>query len=175
MISVIVPTLDEAEALAASLISLGPAVIEGALREVIVADGGSVDETAEIAEATGARLIAGPADLGPRLGQAVDASRGRWLAFLSPGVRLPEGWVDQIRNQIDTSPDIAAWAPMNVEGLFARVVGGFSGPAEGFVLAPRGLVMNHRDALSEDGVPAFLAAIPRASLDRLPFAIDRSS
>ena len=47
MLSIIVPTLDEAEGIAAALAALAPLRARGA--EVIVADGGSADGTAVLA------------------------------------------------------------------------------------------------------------------------------
>ena len=56
-VSVIIRTLNEEESIGATLESI--ARIKGEL-EVIVADGGSVDRTVEIARQFGARVIASP-------------------------------------------------------------------------------------------------------------------
>ena len=55
MISVVIPTLNAALSLGPCLGALSPAVMDAMLAEVIFADGGSTDDTEEIAGATGAR------------------------------------------------------------------------------------------------------------------------
>ena len=56
-LSVIIPTLNAAGDLPLCLESLLPGLEAGLIREVIVADGGSTDATAAIADACGARVI----------------------------------------------------------------------------------------------------------------------
>ena len=53
MISVIIPTLDSERALLPTLAALVPGAMEGLVSEVIVADGGSRDDTAIVADAAG--------------------------------------------------------------------------------------------------------------------------
>lgn len=54
-LSIVIPTLDEAQALPRLLQQLGPARARGA--EVIVVDGGSSDQTCALAESGGARVL----------------------------------------------------------------------------------------------------------------------
>ena len=49
MISVVIPTLNAETGLAPTLAALVPATVQGLVREVIIADGGSRDDTAKIA------------------------------------------------------------------------------------------------------------------------------
>ena len=62
------------------------------VREVVVADAGSRDDTLKVADAAGCTLIEGPADLGARLKRAAAAARAQWLLFLRPDVVLEDGW-----------------------------------------------------------------------------------
>ena len=55
MISVVIPTLNAAATLQRALSPLVPAAVDGLVREVVVADGGSTDETLELAEDAGAQ------------------------------------------------------------------------------------------------------------------------
>ena len=57
-LSIIVPALDEAGAIVACLDALAP--LRAAGHEVIVVDGGSVDDTAALARARADRVIAAP-------------------------------------------------------------------------------------------------------------------
>jgi hypothetical protein len=86
-LSVIVPTLDEAPRIGAQLTRLG--AIPG-VHEVIVADGGSGDGTAEIVRAGGtARLVAAPRGRGPQMNAGASAAAGDVLLFLHADVALP--------------------------------------------------------------------------------------
>lgn len=88
-ISVIVTTCNAQERLPGLMPRLFEAVQEDLLRELIFADRGSSDETAQIAEATGAELVAAGADA--RAAGAA-AAKGDWLLFLDQD-DLPEaGW-----------------------------------------------------------------------------------
>ncbi len=88
MLSVVIPTLNAAGHLPACLERMRAA------DEVIVADGGSSDATAAVAEAAGARLLAAPRGRGTQLRAGAEAARGDWLLFLHadtlPGRRWPE-------------------------------------------------------------------------------------
>lgn len=93
MLSVVIPTKDSEEALARTLATLVPAAADGTVREVIVADGGSTDDTARIAEGTGCHFVSTGPDLEARLSDgAAAASRGEFLMFIPPGVQLEGGW-----------------------------------------------------------------------------------
>lgn len=80
--------------------TLGPLVsgaTSGLLTEVIVADGGSRDGTAEVAEFAGCRFMAPAGTLGERLRTAAQTARTPWLLFLRPGAALDPAWVDAVR------------------------------------------------------------------------------
>ena len=82
MISVIIPTLNAERDLAATLTALVPAAVDGLIREVIIADGGSTDRTRKIADWAGADLVEcqsgrgsqlAAGDLGQKLQNVVDS------------------------------------------------------------------------------------------------------
>ncbi len=89
MLSLVIPTLNAAPQLAATLGALTP---ECNGIEVIVADGGSADETAMVARARGARVVSAPRGRGPQLRAGAAASSGDWLLFLHGDTRLDPGW-----------------------------------------------------------------------------------
>ncbi len=92
-VSVVIPTLNAAGALPAALAILQAASI---IREVIVADGGSSDETAAHARAAGARVVVAPRGRGSQLGAGAAAATGDWLFFLHADCRLEPGWEDAV-------------------------------------------------------------------------------
>src|SRR4249919_1741308 len=73
MLSVVIPTRNSERALVPTLAMLVPGVMASAVREVIIADGGSSDETREVADFAGCALIASDAPLAQRLRDAVAA------------------------------------------------------------------------------------------------------
>ncbi|MCC5886421.1 MAG: TIGR04283 family arsenosugar biosynthesis glycosyltransferase [Gammaproteobacteria bacterium] len=79
-LSIIIPALDEAEALPRLLEQLGPARERGA--EIIVVDGGSRDATVALAEAGGARVLHAERGRARQLQAGVDASTGEALWLL---------------------------------------------------------------------------------------------
>ena len=89
-LSVIVPTLDAAASLPATLAVLAEAC--PLLREVIVADGGSRDRTVAIAEAAGARVVMAPRGRGAQLAAGAAVAEGTWLCFLHADTRPEAGW-----------------------------------------------------------------------------------
>jgi glycosyltransferase involved in cell wall biosynthesis len=93
MISVVIPACNSAAALPATFRSLFEATIEGLVCEVIVADCGSADATAKIADDAGATVIqAGP---GGQLQAGAKAARKPWLLFLKPGSVMEPGWEEE--------------------------------------------------------------------------------
>jgi len=92
MISVVIPTFNSEARLPATLASLVTAAVDGLVREVIIADGGSSDGTAAIADQTGARLIAGARGRGSQLAAGAKAARFPWLLFLHADTALEDGW-----------------------------------------------------------------------------------
>lgn len=103
MISVVIPTLDSERLLGPTLAALVPGSTDGLLREVILADGGSSDGTATIAEEAGCEFLSGPVDEVARRKLAARAARGSWLLFVRPGAVLEEGWTREVRGFIDRS------------------------------------------------------------------------
>ncbi len=101
MLSVVIPTLNAAPELGRTLSALVPAAIDGLVHEVVVADGGSSDETAAIAEAAGAHFIlAAPQGRGQQLQQGAAAAKEKWLLFLHADTVLEPGWEQEVQDHI---------------------------------------------------------------------------
>jgi len=118
-LSVIIPTLNEAAHLPATLATvwgggsesmtpegIGP---EGIGPEVIVVDGGSQDATCAIAAAAGARVISSPPGRCHQLNAGAAAATGRWLLFLHADTRLPPAYGVHLRHTL-AQPGVVAGA-----------------------------------------------------------------
>lgn len=90
-VSVVIPTLDAAGDLPATLEALAGSPL---VREIIVADGGSRDGTAELARAAGARIVGAAGGRGPQLAAGAAAASGAWLFFLHADCRPLPGWAE---------------------------------------------------------------------------------
>jgi len=105
-LSIIIPTLNAAGSLRRSLPPLAAIEAAGLVREVIFADGGSTDQTAEIAEISGARLVPATRGRGTQLAAGAEASRGDWMLFLHADTKLAAGWESGVRGLIDDPENI---------------------------------------------------------------------
>jgi rSAM/selenodomain-associated transferase 2 len=93
-ISVVIPTLNAAEGLAATRAALDPA------DEVIVVDGGSRDGTAALARELGARVIETAPGRGGQLAAGAAAATADWLLFLHADTVLSTGWRDVVESYL---------------------------------------------------------------------------
>jgi rSAM/selenodomain-associated transferase 2 len=89
-VSVVIPTLNEADTIGACLASVG----EDPDVEVVVSDGGSTDGTLEAVTRSrpDVRIIRGDPGRGQQLNRGAVAARAPVLMFLHADCRLPEGW-----------------------------------------------------------------------------------
>jgi len=88
-VSVVIPTLNAARELPATLAALANTRL---IREIIVADGGSSDDSVAVAQAVGARIVNAPRGRGTQFAAGADAASGDWLLFLHADCRLAPGW-----------------------------------------------------------------------------------
>jgi rSAM/selenodomain-associated transferase 2 len=107
-LSVVIPTLEAADRIGPCLGGLSEG-IAGLIREVILADGGSSDAIAAVADATGARLVTAPRGRGTQLAEGARAARGEWLLFLHADTVLAPGWAEAVRRHIARGPERAGY------------------------------------------------------------------
>jgi hypothetical protein len=146
MLSVIIATLNSESALVPSLAALVPGAMEGLISEVIVADGGSRDGTATVADVAGCNFTVIEGPLGRRLKAAAAMARAPWLLFMRPGTVPEPAWTGEVRRFVERpKPDIRAAAfrrgrvtqPMLSEVLLlvTAALGALPRPEQGLLIA----------------------------------------
>lgn len=87
-LSIVMPVLDEAERIVATLRALAPLRARGV--ELIVVDGGSRDGSAALAQGLADRVIAGPRGRARQMNAGAAVAGGARLLFLHADTQLPE-------------------------------------------------------------------------------------
>ncbi len=108
-LSIVIPTLNVGAGIGSALAALVPGVADGLVREVVLADGGSEDGIAVVAEETGARLIEAPRGRGSQLAIGADTARGDWLLFIHADTVLPDGWAGTVAAHMERHADRAGY------------------------------------------------------------------
>jgi glycosyltransferase involved in cell wall biosynthesis len=109
MLSVLIETRNDEEGLARTLASLVGGAVEGVVRDVVVCDTGSTDQTQRVAEHAGCQYV----ETGG-IAAAIRQAKGDWLLMLEPGARLVDGWIDEV---------VAHVAKSTLPARFSRTAG----------------------------------------------------
>jgi hypothetical protein len=163
MLSVVIATDESERALVATLAALVPGATVGAIREVIVADKGSCDQTAEVADVAGCRIMVSPAPLAGRLRAAAALARASWLMFLRPGAAPEAAWIPEAMRFVEQAefagerePRAAAFnrGSRPTSGALARLQGLLRRgprPEQGLIIAKRryDALGGHRDGVAD--------------------------
>ena len=185
MLSVIIATHELERALVQTLAALVPGAAAGLLGEVIVADAGSTDETAEVADIAGCRFISSTEPLGARLKAAAVSTRTPWLMFLRAGIVPEPGWltaVDQFMRTTDLASDAARAAVFRppaaadllrpglseIVALVRTVFGGGAKPEQGLLIARRFYDVLGGHPETADAEAALLRRLGRRRIAMLP-------
>ena len=165
MLSVIIATDESERTLVPTLAALVPGATAGAIREVIIADKGSSDETAQVADVAGCRLMVTAAPLAARLRDAATVARASWLMFLRPGTVPDPTWVAEVMRFVEAaelsghvdaraavfSPAPATARPMRAALALVAAAVGWPRPERGLVVA-KSLYQSlggHRDGVAD--------------------------
>lgn len=119
-VSVVIPVLDDAAALRHCLERIAAQSVDPL--EVVVVDNGCVDESAAVARAAGARVVAEPVrGIPAAAARGYDEARGDIIARCDADSVVPPDWVERIRDAFAADPSLD----------------GLTGPGRFHDLAPR--------------------------------------
>ncbi len=96
MISVVIPTNNEAPQLERALQPLVAASMGGLVKQVIVADAGSTDDTLALAESAGCEITQSAQGRAKQMRAGASVAKGKWLLFLYADTVLREGWITEV-------------------------------------------------------------------------------
>jgi glycosyltransferase involved in cell wall biosynthesis len=180
MLSVILATKDSEHALVPTLAALVSGATAGIIREVLIADGGSRDDTAAVAEVAGCNFMVLDGTTARRLKTAAAKARAHWLLFLRPGTILDAPWIGDARRFVELAarPDCAAvfrrGAPMqsgvrDAISLLAATLGARPRPEQGPLLAKEFyLALGGHSETAADAETDLIRRIGRRRIVRLP-------
>jgi rSAM/selenodomain-associated transferase 2 len=118
IISIIIPTLNEADNINTTLDHIYQSDNCENI-EVIISDGGSTDQTVDIATRNHCRVVEGSRGRAQQMNRAARQASGSLLLFLHADTRLPDQWFDAVRR-------IDKWGffPLKLSGRhwFLRVI-----------------------------------------------------
>lgn len=154
MLSVLIETHNDEEALAQTLAPLVTGAVEGIVRDVIVRDLGSTDHTRTVAEHAGCHV-----EKNSSVAACVSAARGDWVLVLEPGARLLEGWVDDLVRHIGHADQPARFSRSRKERtpFLARVFGPSRALAQGLLISKSRAMVSARGAANVDALARGLA------------------
>lgn len=149
MLSVLIETRNDEEALARTLASLIGGAVEGVVREVIVCDTGSTDQTHRVAEHAGCQYVASGGVVA-----GIRQAKGDWLLLLEPGARLVEGWIDEVvaHTARQTMPARFSRARGSRVPFLARVFSGNRALADGLVIGKQQAAAAAKSAGSAEAI-----------------------
>lgn len=108
-LSIIIPALNSEAVLPLCLASLMPGLEAGLIREVILVDGGSDDQSRRLAEGAGATVISAPEKgRAAQLLHGFEHARGDWALFLHADTALSRDWAERAKTHITDRRDKAA-------------------------------------------------------------------
>jgi hypothetical protein len=181
MLTVIIATKDSERALVPTLAALVSGATAGMISEVLIADGGSRDDTAAVAEVAGCNFfVLNATTTARRLNAAAGKARARWLLFLRPGTLLDAPWTGDARRfvELTTRPDSAAvfrrGAPMqsglrDALSLLATALGARPRPEQGLLIAKEFYAaLGGHSETAADAETDLIRRIGRRRIVRLP-------
>ncbi len=174
-ISIVIPTLNAEKELPATLLSLMEGVHAGLIRELIVTDGGSTDQTLKIADEAGAEIVVGAASRGGQLRRGCDAARGEWLMVLHADTQLQSDWTTTVAGHLSSKSPAVFKLSFRARGFGPFWVAGWANLRSrlfGLPYGDQGLLVPRRAYSATGGFPdqplmedvALIRSLPRARL-----------
>ena len=146
MLSVIIPTRNSDRVLVPTLAALVPGATAGLITEVLIADAGSQDETAAVADIAGCNFMVVEGPLGRRLKTAAEQARAPWLMFLRPSAVLDAPWTGEVERFVQQPARYGQAAVFRRGGpsrsslqeiklMLSAMLGGLPRPEQGLIIA----------------------------------------
>lgn len=184
-LSVVMVTLNAQAGLAFSLPALTEGLQAGLIRELVVSDGGSTDDTLQIADAAGAVLLQGAPSRGGQLRRGAAAAQGEWLLFLHADTVLPERWADLVLRHIASGRPAHFRLQFDEDGVAPSLVAAWANVRSRLFKLPYGdqaLLISKADYDAVGGYPDIplmedvaMARKLRRRLKTLPLAVTTSA
>ncbi|MDQ2704315.1 MAG: glycosyltransferase [Pseudomonadota bacterium] len=154
MLSVLIETRNDEDGLALTLASLVGGAVEGVVRDVIVCDRGSTDQTRRVADHAGCNYVA---DGG--VTEGIRQAKGDWLLILEPGARLVDGWIEPVLAHTAkmTMPARFSRARANRTAFLSRAFSRPTALADGLVITRRQATALTKNAASAEAIARGLA------------------
>jgi rSAM/selenodomain-associated transferase 2 len=111
-ISIIIPTYNEAAQITSKLANIERSTRE----EIVIADGGSQDDTRVIGSSFGARVIVSSRGRATQMNAGAAAAKGEILVFLHADTHLPKGYHGYIREAMCRPGTVAGAFKLRFEG-----------------------------------------------------------
>ncbi len=155
MLTVIIETRNNEEALARTLGPLVSGAVDGLLRDVIVHDWASSDKTAKVAEQAGCSLVSGGS-----LAECIHRARGDWLLFLEPGARLSESWIESAERHMGLvqSPGKFTRSRAGQPSFLSRIMTRDTALADGLLITKRQAIALARNAKTPEALAKGLSS-----------------
>ncbi|MDH5551297.1 MAG: TIGR04283 family arsenosugar biosynthesis glycosyltransferase [Gemmatimonadota bacterium] len=120
ILGVVIPTLNESRCLPGLLSDLAALALP---TDIVVADGGSSDDTVAVGRAHGARVVGASRGRAPQMNAGAAEVRGEWLCFLHADVRMPERARRVLAAALGAECDAAVWRlTIDHPGGWARIM-----------------------------------------------------
>lgn len=167
LLSIVIPVLDGARDLPDCLASVRAASMPRSMYEIVVADGGSSDDTVDVARRAGARVVHNPhrlAEPGARL--AIEAAVGQFVMVLAVDNRIVSGEFLERALRAFRDADVDVVVPI-VRGpagdtVWNKYINRFSDPMTHFVygvrVSPQSMIRGH--SAGKDGSVRLRASRP---------------
>ena len=115
-LSVVIPVLNESEHIEATIQQVQDAAGKQANLDIIVVDGGSVDNTVERAKATNVRVIPAASGRANQMNAGASIATGEYLLFLHADTQLPAEFYAHIRQCLSAPNTVAGAFELSIQG-----------------------------------------------------------
>ena len=123
LLSIVIPTLNSANLISPTLLSLSEGIEANLIKELIISDGNSIDDIKKLSNEIGAVFIKGQKGRGIQLHRGAMKATGEWILFIHSDTVLPPGWATTFLKHIKDQEN-AGYCKLsfNDPSLMAKVI-----------------------------------------------------